>query len=728
MLGAAAGLLAYTAAGVAPSAGTRALMGGAALASGLLLYGLLAPRGAGAEPTQDAVGILWRRLLVTIGLLAAVEAAPVLFGAGAADARHMPADLLSASGAVFYSILHLGVAVYLLRGLRRLVLARPTRRSVTIWRLFLVGTAASAAARLLTPPGQPPGFIHFLVAAAVAIFMAACAFRQQWIMPLPTGIRLRAGGLALALAIALGLTMGESFSGPGAVPVETWALRLQEARDDVPYAFLLSPAVGDAVAIPLAFGLLYGVTSALTLLFSLPTTGAYAQRAGEVRAFRALSALTLDPSQGLDRERLAAAVARAPVEAGIARAAWVALSDPSRGTLAPTVVAAEGLTTAAAARSVDAAALALDALEQRRPLVLARAAADHRVRARPGDGVGSLLVLPLVVGGQEHGALFAARATPDAFDEDETAALEAFAGQAALALSHAALFSEAVERERLARELALARDVQRRLVPETLPSVPGASLSAGMRSAHEVCGDYYDVAELDGGRIGILVADVAGKGAVAAFHMAQLKGIFQASAALSNSPGAFLARANEALRPSLGPRSFVSAVYAVLDPTEATLTVARAGHCPAILVRDNAAWPLRAPGLGLGLDAGPLFKRTLVEQIVPLRAGDVIAMYSDGLVEARDAEGGEFGYDRLNAAMLASVRAGDDDPARAVRDSLLAALDGFADPASAVDDTTLVVLSWHGASAGASDAAGAPFTLRPAFPEAALAPSSATPA
>jgi serine phosphatase RsbU (regulator of sigma subunit) len=349
--------------------------------------------------------------------------------------------------------------------------------------------------------------------------------------------------------------------------------------------------------------------------------------------------------------------------------------------------------------------------------VLTRAAADHRVRARPGDGVGSLLVLPLAAGGQDHGALFAARATPDAFDEDETAALEAFAGQAALALSHAALFSEAVERERLARELALARDVQRRLVPATLPDVAGAALSARMRSAQEVCGDYYDVADLGGGCVGLLVADVAGKGAVAAFHMAQLKGIFQASAALSHSPGEFLARANEALRPSLGPRSFVSAVYAVLDPKAGRLTVARAGHCPAVLVRGGKAWPLRAPGLGLGLDAGPLFKRTLVEQSISLEAGDVIALYTDGFIETRDTEGREFGYQRLNEAIVEAARTGESDPARVVRDHLFRELDSFADPDAAVDDTTLVVLSWRGTDASAHEPANTdmPFTFRHVF-------------
>jgi sigma-B regulation protein RsbU (phosphoserine phosphatase) len=205
--------------------------------------------------------------------------------------------------------------------------------------------------------------------------------------------------------------------------------------------------------------------------------------------------------------------------------------------------------------------------------------------------------------------------------------------------------------------------------------------------------------------------------------MAQLKGIFQASAALSHSPGAFLARANEALRPSLGPRSFVSAVSAVLDPETGTLTVARAGHCPAVLARDGAAWSLRAPGLGLGLDAGPLFKRTLIEQVVPLRPGDVVALYTDGLIEARDGVGREFGYERLNAALLSGAVDAGGDAARHVRDRLFAELDAFSDPTAAVDDTTLVVLTWHGnantPAPGADD--GLPYRLRPAFKSSGMA-------
>jgi serine phosphatase RsbU (regulator of sigma subunit) len=341
--------------------------------------------------------------------------------------------------------------------------------------------------------------------------------------------------------------------------------------------------------------------------------------------------------------------------------------------------------------------------------------------------VGSLLVLPLTAGGQHHGALFAARAVTDGFEEDDAGALATFAGQAALALSHATLFEDALEKARLARELALAREVQQRLLPQSLPAIRGTEIAAAERPAHEVCGDYYDVVDLGGGCVGLLVADVAGKGAAAAFYMAELKGIVQGAAKLTRSPGAFLARANEALAGSLGRTAFISAVYGVLDPAAGTFTFARAGHCPVVMARapehGGGHWLLRADGLGLGLDPGPLFRRTLHEQVVRLAPGDVFALYSDGLVEARSAAGEEYGYDRLADALCRHRALG----AQALLDALLDDQRAFAGDAPYDDDLTLVVLRWNGtapangAAAATSDAPPAsaarpePFFVRPAF-------------
>ena len=314
------------------------------------------------------------------------------------------------------------------------------------------------------------------------------------------------------------------------------------------------------------------------------------------------------------------------------------------------------------------------------------------------------------------------RRAPEAFQPDDVAALETFAAQGGLALANARLFADALEREKLSRELALAREVQQRLLPEALPEVPGARLAAAETPAQTVGGDYYDAVALGEDCLGVVVADVSGKGAGAAFYMAEMKGIFQAASRLTRSPSEFLCRANEALSPSLRRGAFVSAIYGVLDAEAGTLALARAGHCPALLVRrpvrpaasggppeasgaeaasgEGRTRFLRPDGLALGLDAGPLFRQTLAETNVDLAPGDVVLLFTDGLVEARapsadGAPGEAYGYDRLaETAARLCPREGACDPA-ALRDALLADLSAFTGAAEPDDDVTLVVLAWN---------------------------------
>jgi serine phosphatase RsbU (regulator of sigma subunit) len=687
---------------------TRAAMNAAAVAAGLLLYPLLAP--AFARGADEPIRALWWLVLFALGLLFAFLLQPAVFGtARLSPATGLPDDLGAAADAALVALAEALFAVALFLTFRPLVLFRRTRRTLRVWRAMLALAALAAVANAGRPPHEEsfwwPAFALTALAAALMVY---CSFRMSWIVALPFRRKLAAAALSVVLVGVLVFVLVQRSLGAGT------ALGV---GDRLPLSALFSRSLSEFASFALAFGVLYGSTTALSLLFHLPTSGAYEQRSGEIRAFRALAELT---GPVLDRRQLIAAIASAPVTAGIAETAWLALVDPRSGSLAPRVVAAEGVEPEAAARLADADALLAEVAAAREPLLLGTAAADHRVRARPGDGVGSLLVLPLVAGGQAHGALFAARSVTDGFEEEDAGVLATFAGQAALALSHAALFEDTLEKERMARELALAREVQQRLLPQRLPAVRHAELAAAEHPAREVCGDYYDVVELGGGCVGVLVADVAGKGTAAAFYMAELKGIVQGAAKLTRSPGEFLARANEALAESLGRRSFISAVYAVLDPTAATLTLARAGHCPAVMVRAEAhgggAWLLRADGLGLGLDAGPLFRRTLHEQVVALAPGDVFAFYSDGLVEARNDAGEEYGYDRLTDALTHHR----DRDAEGLLAALFADHRAFTGSTAYDDDLTLVVLRWNGPEARANGApldaaASEPFVVRPAF-------------
>jgi phosphoserine phosphatase RsbU/P len=685
--------------GQPPSTGTRVGADlAAALSFGLLAALLSRPLG---DRLAHPMRALWHPLLAAgVGLALAGLLVGITGGPADVDPRTaLPADLASAVQITGISIIEACVALVLLFSLKALILFRRTEASHRNWKIL---TALIVLAALVLvgrgPLEESQRFIPYMVLLVGAIvFMVANAFRLAWIVYLPFRQKVTAIGLSLGLIVLLVMLLSNRADAGwmGAFVFERGTRTGAEL--DVALSAIYSVPVSEFVTLILAFGILYCATTLLALLFHLPTAGALQQKSGEMEALQALARLS---SEVFDRDRLVDTIAGAPVEAGVAQAAWVALIDTSRGSLRPHVAAAHGLTPTQIHAMTDTVRLAEDACASGAPLVLSHAPADHRVHARPGDGIGSLLVLPLRAHEETLGALFATRAVSQGFERDDVAALETFAAQAALALANARLFAERLEGERLARELSIAREVQQRLLPDTLPCSERLSCAALSLPAQEVAGDFYDVIELGEDRVGLLVADVAGKGTPAAFHMAEFKGVFQSVARLAAGPAEFLIRANEALAASLYGTAFISAIYAVIDERRGTVTLARAGHCPAILAsEDGPVRLLRPRGIGLGLDRGPLFKSSLDEEQVLLQPGDALLLYTDGLVEARDHSGDEFGYERLAEAMQRHRNLDPDT----IRDNLLLDLRRFArrdGPAGAgwEDDLTLVVTKWTDAA------------------------------
>lgn len=690
--------------GQPPSTGTRI---GADLAAALS-FGLLAA--LMSRPLEERLAhpmrALWHPLLAAgVGLAVAGLLVGITGGPADVDPRTaLPADLASAVQITGISIIEATVALVLLFSLKALILFRRTEASHRNWKI-LAALIVLAAMVLVGrgPLEESQRFIPYMILLVGAIvLMVANAFRLAWIVYLPFRQKVTAIGLSVGLIVLLVMLLSNRADAGwmGAFVFERGTRTGAEL--DVALSAIFSVPVSEFVTLILAFGILYCSTTLLALLFHLPTAGALQQKSGEMEALQALARLS---SEVFDRERLVDTIAGAPVEAGVAQAAWVALIDARRGSLRPHVAAAHGLTPTQIHAMTDTVRLADDACASGAPLVLSHAPADHRVHARPGDGIGSLLVLPLRAHEETLGALFATRAVSQGFERDDIAALETFAAQAALALANARLFAERLEGERLARELAIAREVQQRLLPENLPCSARLSCAALSLPAQEVAGDFYDAIELGDDRVGLLVADVAGKGTPAAFHMAEFKGVFQSVARLASSPAEFLIRANQAMAASLYGTAFISAIYAVIDERSGTLTLARAGHCPAILASEEGPVRLLRPkGIGLGLDRGTLFEGSLAEEEFDLQPGDALLLYTDGLVEARNHRGDEYGYDRL-AEAVQRYRHHEPD---AIRDALLRDLRRFArrdgpsgDPWD--DDLTLLVTKWTG-SAGTTAA------------------------
>jgi sigma-B regulation protein RsbU (phosphoserine phosphatase) len=248
------------------------------------------------------------------------------------------------------------------------------------------------------------------------------------------------------------------------------------------------------------------------------------------------------------------------------------------------------------------------------------------------------------------------------------------------------------EKQRLDEELRIAREIQKSLLPEEPPSLEGLDIADLCEPAREVGGDYYDFFVLAPRRLGVMIADVSGKGTSAALYMAELKGLMLALSHDEPSPRQLLIEVNRRLAGQLDSRSFITMTYAVIDLDAGTLTHARAGHTPTIVVSGADTEVMIPDGMVLGLrlpDAEARFEGILQEHRRPVRPGDVVVLYTDGVTEAMDAEGELFGDEGLSALVSAHRHL---DPA-GIRERVVREVKAFVgDGQEPHDDMTMIVL------------------------------------
>jgi sigma-B regulation protein RsbU (phosphoserine phosphatase) len=256
------------------------------------------------------------------------------------------------------------------------------------------------------------------------------------------------------------------------------------------------------------------------------------------------------------------------------------------------------------------------------------------------------------------------------------------------------LLREQAEKQRLEEELRIARQIQMSLLPQEAVSHPGLRIAALCLPATEVGGDYYDLLPLSESRLGVLVADVSGKGTSAALYMAELKGLVLSLSRIYDSPARLLGEANSILAANMDPRSFVTMTYAVVDTAAGTMRYARAGHNPILHLEaaTGRTRMLTPPGIGLGMDPGARFEAILEEAVLPLRSGDVFLFFTDGLTEAMNERSELFGELRLRELMESGGGTGGGAPVAELKERILAEIRRFVGDAAPQDDMTLVIL------------------------------------
>ncbi len=314
--------------------------------------------------------------------------------------------------------------------------------------------------------------------------------------------------------------------------------------------------------------------------------------------------------------------------------------------------------------------------------------AELRVR----EGLASMISAGMVFRGKAMGVMRLFSRKPRKYTAGERGLFKAIAEQSAAALASTRLLETEREHQIVQRQVRLAADVQRRMLPRAAPRLPRVQIAARAIPSYDLSGDFYDFIEL-AGHVGIVVGDVAGKGVAAALLMAAVRAFLRAYAQDVYHLNEAVARVNRALVRDTLDNEFATLFYGVIDPASLRLTYCNAGHEAPLLVRprpsgDNEIIELDVGGMVVGVDAAQSYDRAIID----LRPGDTLLAYTDGLPDSMNFDGDKFGKRRVRAALEDALRLDPQASAERIADHVIWENRRFVGLNRRTDDTTVVIL------------------------------------
>jgi phosphoserine phosphatase RsbU/P len=303
----------------------------------------------------------------------------------------------------------------------------------------------------------------------------------------------------------------------------------------------------------------------------------------------------------------------------------------------------------------------------------------------------SVLLCPLIAGKRRLGVLAVATVKPArAFDDEDKEVLEALGEQCAFAIGSRHAHAEATAKKALEAELRNASEIQRVLLPDKAPQMQGFEVACRNLPAQLVSGDYYDFFPVDGDHYGLVIADVSGKGISASLITAMCRSVLRSHGRNDLSPASVLGKVNRNLFPDIREDMFITSTYVEVSNDGSSVVLARAGHTNPLLWRKatGEVEEIVSPGLAVGVDKGDVFERVTKDVSVSMETGDVLLLYTDGVNEATDHKGLEFGDKRLRASFSEGAQVS----AQRVVDTIIEDVDSFMAGDPKGDDITLVVI------------------------------------
>lgn len=384
---------------------------------------------------------------------------------------------------------------------------------------------------------------------------------------------------------------------------------------------------------------------------SLPTSDIVERRTYEIQSLTYLNRVV---AETIDINSLIDTVTKLALNASGASSSWFESYSEENGTV---INSSQFINTDKILEMHKLNSFGILLSELRKPLLIESIPEEEKVYPFTGKifTAKSLIAIPLSNSQGKFGTLVVLHDEEYGFDADDLNVLTAFGNNVNIALENARLLVESLEKERFKRELMLARDMQYKLLPQSLPVMHNYSLSAFSLSAEEVGGDYYDIVKLKNGKTCILIGDVSGKGITAAFYMAQLKGVVLSSSKETDTARDILCKINYTLYRSMERQMYITLSAVVIDESNNTLTFSRAGHMPLIMKSGDIINFYTPKGIGIGIVDNAMFEQNLEEISLDLISNDLCLLFTDGVNELKDSQNNEYGFESLKQFLKNTV-------------------------------------------------------------------------
>ena len=390
----------------------------------------------------------------------------------------------------------------------------------------------------------------------------------------------------------------------------------------------------------LAFLFAYALISVLVTLFNLPTSSVFEQKIKEALDFQKLSQSV---PRGETTDQTYETLLESAIGAVFADAAWLEVDDDQGKRQLVRNLKDEDIDEIKGKIENETIIDIIQFQYQKEFNVSKLSGALKHSRFK------SIIALPIQVQEKQVGYIILLNEVHEAFNREMVGIVTTFVNQASVSLENLSLIKESLENERYKEQLKIAKTVQKSLLPTELINNDHLVMEAFSMAADEVGGDYYDIREYAQNRFGLIIGDVSGKGTSAAFQMAQMKGIFHSLTRQGITPEEFNMKANMALSQCLNRSSFITATYFDINTDEKQIRFSRAGHCPTLMhcIEHDQVNFLESDGMGLGILRNSTYDNYVKGNTINYREGDTLLLYTDGITEAKNSDGEQFGSQRL---------------------------------------------------------------------------------